>query len=74
MPSAAYALAALERISLPPIGGDIAVMVGHAARYAPPTEYLEHPLGSPPSKKFPLLVIAIALLLAVAAVVWIGLY
>jgi len=75
MPSAAYALAALERISLPPVG-DIAVMIGtrRARTYAPKTEYLEHPLGEPPSKKFPILVIVIALLLAAAAVVWIGLY
>ena len=76
MPSAAYALAALERISLPPIGNDIGVMTAAQRRQAPVqlTEYLEHPLGAPASRGFPIVVIVIALVIAAAAVVGIGLY
>jgi serine/threonine-protein kinase len=76
MPSAAYALAALERISLPPVG-DVHVLaaprpLGGAQHQR--TEFLEHPLGAPPSKHFPIVVILVAVLIAVAAVVGIGLY
>ncbi|HEY0255472.1 MAG TPA: hypothetical protein VGC41_28280, partial [Kofleriaceae bacterium] len=74
MPSAAYALAALERISLPPVGNDIAVMSG-AMPIGMHTVYLPHPFGEPaPSKKFPIIVIAVAIVLAVAALLAIGLY
>jgi hypothetical protein len=38
------------------------------------TEFLEHPLGAPPSKHFPIVVIVIAVLIAMLAVVGIGLY
>ncbi|MFT3695447.1 MAG: serine/threonine-protein kinase [Kofleriaceae bacterium] len=73
VPSAAYALAALERISLPPFGGDIAVMSG-AMPIGMHTVYLPHPLGEPPpSKRFPIIVIAVAVVVAVAALLAIGL-
>jgi serine/threonine protein kinase len=76
MPSAAYALAALERISLPPVG-DVHVLAAPriaAGARDQRTEFLEHPLGAPPSKQFPIVVIVIAVLIAAAAVVGIGLY
>jgi serine/threonine protein kinase len=76
-PSAAYALAALERISLPPLGGDIAILAGAARAVSLPeqrTAYLEHPLGAPPSKRFPIVVLVIAIAIAAAAIVGIGLY
>ncbi|MEO8551899.1 MAG: hypothetical protein ABI678_18110, partial [Kofleriaceae bacterium] len=68
--------AALERVSLPPVGNDIGVMTAAQRMQAPVqlTQYLEPPLGAPTSRGFPILVIVVALVIAAAAIVGIGLY
>ena len=57
-PSAAWALAALERISLPPLTAEIAL-----TNFATPDPAKAVALGVPPSR-FPMMVLVIALVLA----------
>jgi serine/threonine-protein kinase len=77
LPSAAYALAALERVSLMPMAAQIVLLTpggGRAPTYGPSTEYL--PPGSPPREGaprwLPIVVLVIAVVVAIAAVIVIG--
>jgi serine/threonine-protein kinase len=81
VPSAAYALAALERVTLPASRESFAVFDSatrnRAATYAPPmgpvTQYLAPvPPPKPPSRALPILVLFVALAIAAAAVYYIG--
>jgi serine/threonine-protein kinase len=81
VPSAAYTLAALERVPLPTVRESFAVFDANtrnrAATYAPPmgplTQYLAPPdPPRPPSRVLPILVILLALAIAAAAVYYIG--
>ena len=80
VPSAAYTLAALERVPVPTLRESFAVMDAHtrhrAATYAPPgmyTQVLPEPPPPPvPSRALPIAVIVIALAIAAAAVYFIA--
>ena len=81
MPSAAYTLAALERIALPPLVGEVALRGERMPTYSPaaamPTVMLpvmlpDIPPMPAPSRLVPIAVLLIALAIAAAAVVVIG--
>jgi len=77
-PSAAYTLAALERVPLPALRESVAILDSHtrsrAETYAPPGAYTQYlPPPRPPSRAFPIVVVLIALAAAAAAIYFIGL-
>ena len=76
LPSAAYALAALERVPLLPQAAHVVLLEAHGGRshgYAVPhTQYLPPPPADGLPWWVPLVVVVVALVIAVAAIVLIG--
>jgi len=81
VPSAAYALAELERVSLMPLAAQVVLMApmpgrAPAAKVGPATEYLDPEMAAGKPARLPLwiplAVIAVAIAIAIAAVILIG--
>jgi serine/threonine-protein kinase len=78
IPSAAYALAELERVSLMPLAAQIMLLGadgGRAPTYGPVTEYLAPPESVEPGRIprwIPVAVLMVAIAIAIAAVILIG--